>query len=193
MKTNLQLPVSLPLPKLHVWSEADNEQLRLLSTRFSPPQVDLEEARRLDPLTREIMMKKIRTSKRHQTIDDILLSELDRFYDFCYMQPGDLIFYLYPFFSAFIDDPKIDSSDFYLYSFEHLFSEILNLLNEKEEILLQQAFQVMYERSWFVHVSGSLDNSSESLNVEILSDLDFDACPQLLRFIGVYLNPTLNC
>ncbi len=188
MKTNLPLPISLPLPKLHVWSEKDDEQLRLLSSRFSPPQIDFEEASMLDARTRWI-----RKSKRHLKIDDILLAELERFYDFNLMQPGDLIFYLYPVFSAFIKDPKIDIADFYLYSFERLFADILNILNEEEELLLRHAFQVMYESSWFVDISASPENSSEGLHIEVASDHEVDTCPQVLKFRLVYLDPILIC
>ena len=188
MQTNLALPISLPLPKLHVWSEKDDDGLRLLSSRFSPPQVDFEEASMLDARTRWT-----RKSKRHLTIDDIPLAELERFYDFNLMQPGDLIFYLYPVFSAFIKDPKIDISDFYLYSLDRLFADILNILSDDEKILLRHTLQVMYERSWFVDISGTSESLSESLHVEIESDLDFNSCPHLLKFLLVYLNPILNC
>lgn len=172
--------LQLPLPKVHLWTEEHDKRLKLLSGRFSPPEVDFEEATMLDERTRWI-----RKTKRHLTIGDIELSELERFYDFCYMPPGDLIFYLYSVFSAYMDDTRIDTSDFYLYSFDSLLTEILNILDEKEKELIRQALHVMYECNWSAFASGSVEDIAQGLHVWIDSDLDIGGCPNIQKFLNI--------
>ena len=172
--------MQLPLPKLHLWTEEHDKRLKLLSSRFSPPQVDFEEATMLDDRTRWD-----RKTKRHLTIDDIKLSELERFYDFCYMQPGDLIFYLYSVFSAYMNDTRIDASDFYLYSLDRLLTEILKILDEEEKELIRQALHAMHERNWAAYASGSVEDPTQGLYVWIDSDIDIGNCPNMQKFLNI--------
>ena len=174
------------LPKVHLWTESHDSELKLLSCRFSPPQVDFEEASMLDARTRWI-----RKSKHHLSIDDIALVELERFYDFCYMQPGDLVFYLYSVFSAYMVDTTIDTSDCFLYSFDHLLPKILHMLDEKENELVRQAFQVMYECNWQAYGSDSTEGNEQGLYIQIGSDLDVEQCPNMLKFLNICKMPRL--
>ena len=175
--------IQLPLPKVHLWTEEHDKRLKLLSGRFSPPQVDFEEATMLDERTRWV-----RKTKRHLTIVDVELSDLERFYDFCYMQPSDLIFYLYSVFSAFMNDTRIDTSDFFLYSFDRLLAEILSVLDEEEKELIRQALYVMYECNWAAYASGSVEEIAEGLRVWIDSDVDISSCPNIQTFLNIRKN-----
>ena len=130
----------------------------------------------------------VRKTKRHLTIVDIELSELEKFYDFCYMLPGDLIFYLYPVFSAYMADTRIDTSDFFLYSFDRLLAEILNVLDESEKELIRQALYVMYECNWAAYASGSVEDPTQGLYVWIDSDIDIGNCPNMQKFLNIRKN-----
>lgn len=123
--------------------------------------------------------------KRHLTIDDIELSELERFYDFCYMQPGDLIFYLYSVFSAYMNNTRIDTSDFYLYSFDSRLTEILKILDEEEKELIRLALHAMHERNWAACASGSIEDPTQGLYVWIDSDIDIGGCPNMQKFLNI--------
>ena len=101
------------------------------------------------------------------------------------MQPGDLIFYLYSVFSAYMVDTRIDTSDFYLYSFDSLLTEILNILDEKEKELIRQALHVMYECNWSAFASGSVEDIAQGLHVWIDSDLDIGGCPNIQKFLNI--------
>ena len=175
--------MQLPLPKVHLWTEEHDKRLKLLSGRFLPPQVDFEEAAMLDD-----RVQWVRKTKRHLTVNDIKLSELEKFYDFCYMLPGDLIFYLYPVFSAYMADTRIDTSDFFLYSFDRLLTEILNVLDEKEKELIRQALHVMYECNWAAYASGSTEDIAQGLRVWIDSHVDIRSCPNIQEFLNIRKN-----
>ena len=173
--------MQLPLPKVHLWTEEHDKRLKLLSGRFSPPQVDFEEAAMLDD-----RVQWVRKTKRHLTVNDIELSELEKFYDFCYMLPGDLIFYLYPVFSAYMADTRIDTSAFYLYSFDRLLTEILSIIDEKEKELIRHALHVMYECNWSAYASGSVEDIAQGLHVWIDSDLDIGGCSSMQEFLSIH-------
>ena len=138
-----------------------------LSDKFAPPKVNLREAQILDDYGDESYAKII---VNHKKPDDVKREELD-YYGWVYpfMEPEDLIFYLYPLLIEYKEDRGIDCIDSFMYSMDREISNLLAKLREEEIEVLKIALKEIWK-------FGSKDN----LN-------DWYQCENIQKFIGVNL------
>ena len=77
-----------------IWQTKAAVQVYSLSKSFSPPQVDLREARLIDD---HGATQNSAVTVRHRDPNDVSASELEYYFDvWGFMTPGDLLFYAYP-------------------------------------------------------------------------------------------------
>ena len=136
-----------------------------LSAKFAPPKVDLRKAKILDDYGDESHAKLI---VNHKKPDDVKREEFD-YYGWIYpfMEPEDLIFYLYPMLIEYIKDDGIDCIDSYMYSMDREINNLLPKLSKEEITALKKAFKEIWE-------IGSGDDWN-----------DWYQCNNLQKFIGV--------
>ena len=84
-----------------------------LSKDFGPPKINLRQGRILDDYGSESFAK---MQVNHEKPDDVKLEELD-YYGWVYpfIEPIDLIFYLYPLLVEFKKDMALDCFDSFMY------------------------------------------------------------------------------
>jgi len=178
------------LPRLHVFSETDQQQLKQLSEHFSPPQIDFFEATRLDDdgATSDNRFE----DKRHKTLDDVKESHFKDFREFSYMSPQDLIFYLHPIYNAYSKNKGMDAIEFFIFSLERAIDAIQKLLPAEERNILRHTLRAMIESTWIARISGDIANTNNGLCVEIMSDIDLKDLPHLAEFMQMNQKPELT-
>ena len=141
------------------------EDIYNLSGKFAPPKVDLRKAQILDDYGDESYAKLIVS---HKKPDDVKREEFD-YYGWVYpfMEPEDLIFYLYPMLIEYKKDREIDSIDSFMYSIDREIDNLVPKLSEEEAEVLKFAFKVIWEIG-----------SNDDLN-------DWYQCENIQKFIGV--------
>lgn len=144
------------------------KEIYRLSERFSPPKIDLRKAKILDDYGDD-RYAKLRIA--HRKPDDVTREEFD-YYGWVYpfMEPEDLIFYLYSMLTEYKKDNRIDCIDSFMYSIDRELNNVLPKLSKKEVEVLKVAFNEI----WNI---GSNDN----LN-------DWYQCENIQKFIGVNLS-----
>ena len=87
-----------------------------LSMKFAPPKVDLRKARILDDYGDESCAKLL---INHKKPDDVKREEFD-YYGWVYpfLEPNDLLFYLFAIVIEFKKDNEIDCIDSFMYSMD---------------------------------------------------------------------------
>jgi hypothetical protein len=139
-----------------------------LSNKFSPPKIDLRKAQILDDYGDESYAKLI---VHHEKPDDVKREEFD-YYGWVYpfMEPEDLIFYLYPMLIEYKKDKVIDCIDSFMYSMDREIGNLApKLSNEEVEVL-----KIALKEIWNI-------GSNDDLN-------DWYQCENIQKFIGVNLS-----
>ena len=143
------------------------EDIYNLSDKFAPPTIDLRKAQILDDYGDESYAKII---VNHKKPDDVKRKEFD-YYGWVYpfMEPEDLIFYLYPILIEYEKDREIDCVDSFMYSMDREINKLLPKLSEEEREVLKKAFEEIWKFG-----------SNVDLN-------DWYQCENIQKFIGVNL------
>ena len=143
------------------------EDIYNLSCKFAPPKVDLRKAQILDDYGDESYAKLI---VNHKKPGDVKREEFD-YYGWVYpfMEPEDLIFYLYPILIEYEKDREIDCIDSFMYSMDREINNLLPKLSDGQKSVLKMAFNEI----WKV-------GSNDDFN-------DWYQCENIQKFIGVNL------
>ena len=120
-----------------------HEDIYNLSMRFAPPKVDLRKAQIQDDCGDESFAKLI---VDHKKPDDVKRAEFD-YYGWVYpfMEPEDLLFYLYAMVIEFSNDEEIDCIDSFMYSMDREICELQAILSDEEKQTIKNAFQQIWE------------------------------------------------
>ena len=139
-----------------------------LSESFSPPKVDLRKAKILDDYGDDRYAKLI---IHHKKPTDVTREEFD-YYGWIYpfMEPEDLIFYLYPMLIEYKKDKGIDCIDSFMYSLDREINNLLPKLSEAEVEVLKAAINEIWKIG-----------SNDDMN-------DWYQCENIQKFIGINLS-----
>ncbi|WP_428355849.1 hypothetical protein [Methyloprofundus sp.] len=121
------------------------EDIYNLSMRFAPPKVDLRKAQIQDDYGDESFAK---LTVDHKKPDDVKREEFD-YYGWVYpfMEPEDLLFYLYAMVIEFSNDQEIDCIESFMYSMDREISVLQAILSGEEQQTLKNAFQQIWDIS----------------------------------------------
>lgn len=136
-----------------------------LAKKFSPPKVDLRKAQILDDYGDETYAKLI---VRHVNPEDVKRNEFDYYvWVYPFMEPEDLIFYLYPMINEYNRDNEIEGIQSFMYSMDKELDNLILKLSKEDKEILKSALQEIWK----------IGNSN-----------DFDEwyqCKNIQKFIGV--------
>ncbi|NES25203.1 MAG: hypothetical protein F6K41_41465 [Symploca sp. SIO3E6] len=135
-----------------------------LSSKFSPPKIDLRMAEILDSYGDESHAK---LPINHNRPEDVTREEFD-YYGWIYpfMEVEDILFYFYPILIEYEKDKKFDCIDSFMYTTDRAISDIQKRLEPHE----REALKLGLTRIWEI---GGNDYA------------DWHQCPNLQRFIGI--------
>ncbi|MFK8049602.1 MAG: hypothetical protein AB8B81_14345 [Halioglobus sp.] len=135
-----------------------------LSKSFGPPKISLRDGQILDDYGSEKFSK---LPIDHKSPDDVKLEEIE-YYGWVYpfLEPRDLIFYLYPLLVEFQKDMSLDCFDSFMYSMDRELEGLLESLSSEQVATLKSAFELVWNL-------GGDDGS------------DWFGCPNLQKFIGI--------
>ena len=142
------------------------QEIYNLSKSFGPPKTDLRQGQILDDYGDESFAK---LKVNHQTPCDVKRKEID-YYGWVYpfLEPTDLIFYLYPLLVEFKKDQEIDCFDSYVYSMDRNIIGLLKLLTTEQKKVIKMSFKLIWDLS---------DEKS----------VDWFSCPNLQKLVGLAL------
>jgi len=177
------------LPRLHAFSDADQQRLKQLSDHFAPPRIDFFEATRLDDngATPDNRFG----DKRHKTVEDVKESHFKDFREFSYMTPEDLVFYLQPIYNTYTQNNDMDAVGFFVFSLERAIDRINDLLSTEEKCVLRHTLHAMIESTWMARISGDATSPDNGLCVEVISDINLEDLPRLAEFMQMNQKPFL--
>ena len=136
-----------------------------LSKKFAPPKVDLRKAQILDDYGDESFSKLFVS---HINPEDVKRKEFDYYISvYSFMEPEDLIFYLYPMLNEYKRDNKIEGIQSFMYSMDREIDNLILKLSREDKEVLKSALQEIWK----------IGNSN-----------DFDEwyqCKNIQKFIGV--------
>ena len=145
----------------------EHEDIFNLSKKFSPPKVDIREAKILDDYGDDTYAK---IPINHNNPDDVKDEELD-YYGWVYpfVEPEDLLFYLYTMVIEYEKNKDLDSIDSFMYSMDREINKLQKTLIDNENQVLKKAFKLIWE------IGGD-------------EWADWYQCKNLQRLIGISLN-----
>ena len=119
------------------------EDIYKLSDKYAPPKIDLRKAQILDDYGDESYAKLI---VNHLNPDNVKREEFD-YYGWVYpfMEPEDLIFYLYPILNEYQKDNEIECIESFMYSMDREINNLLPKLNNEEIEALKIAFKEIWK------------------------------------------------
>jgi len=119
------------------------EDIYNLSLRFSPPKIDLRKVQILDDYGDESFAKLV---VNHKKPDDVKREEFD-YYGWIYpfMEPEDLLFYLYAIVIEYGNDKEIDCIDSFMYSMDREIGILQQTLTDEENSVVKNAFHKIWE------------------------------------------------
>ncbi len=120
----------------------EHEDIYNLSNRFSPPKIDLRKAQVLDDYGDDTYAKK---QVNHNKPDDVKREEFD-YYGWVYpfMEPEDLLFYLYAMVREYKNNKDLDCIDSFMYSMDREINGLQSILTEDENQVLKHAFSLIW-------------------------------------------------
>lgn len=121
----------------------EHKDIYNLSMKFAPPKVDLRKAQILDDFGDESYAKLV---VNHKKPDDVKREEFD-YYGWIYpfMEPNDLLFYLYAIVIEYSKDRQIDCIDSFMYSMDRELANIQLHLSVGDKETLEKAFRIIWE------------------------------------------------
>lgn len=145
----------------------EHEDIYNLSMKFAPPKIDLRRAQILDDYGDESYAKLV---VNHKKPDDVKREEFD-YYGWVYpfVEPEDLLFYLYAIVIEYSKDKEIDCIDSFMYSMDRELSSLQEKLSGDDRAVLENAFNVIWK------VGGD-------------DYADFAQCKNLQELIGISLD-----
>jgi len=103
----------------------------------------------------------------HENPNEVKRAEFDYYaWVYAFLEPEDLLFYLYPMVREFVDNQELECIDSYFYSMDKALCKLVGKLSEDETKVLANAFEVIWEH-------GGDDNA------------DWAQCKNLQKLIGV--------
>jgi len=138
-----------------------------LSMKFAPPKIDLRKAQILDDYGDETCAKLL---IHHKKPNDVKRKEFD-YYGWVYpfMEPNDLLFYLFAIVIEFKKDNEIECIDSFMYSMDREVLELKSTLSKEEIKTLTNAFQIIHEQ-------------------DINANIDWVQCKNLQKLIGISID-----
>lgn len=135
-----------------------------LSKRYGPPIVDLRQAEILDSYGDESRTK---VPVEHRVPEDVTREQFD-YYGWIYpfVEPTDLLFYLYPIAREYEADKRLDCMDSFLYSLDRNVKPLLSQLPKEDQDALREGLR------WIWDVGGD-------------DWADWEQCPNLQEAIGL--------
>jgi len=148
------------------------KNIYILSEKFSPPKIDLRKAQILDDYGDDSHAKLIVS---HKKPGDVKREEFD-YYGWVYpfMEPEDLLFYLYPMLIEYKKDRAIDCIDSFMYSLDRELNNLLLKLSDEDA----ETLKIALTEIWAI---GSNTGSNADLN-------DWYQCENIQKFIDVNLS-----
>lgn len=121
----------------------EHKDIYNLSMKFAPPKIDLRRAQILDDYGDESYAKLL---VDHKKPDDVKREEFD-YYGWIYpfMEPEDLLFYLYSIVIEYSKDREIDCIDSFMYSMDRELSKLQGNLSVADKETLKKAFKQIWE------------------------------------------------
>ena len=108
-----------------------------LSSKYGPPSIDLKNGRIMDDYGDTSCAK---VSVKHKIPEDVSREELDYYHDvYAFLNPEDLIFYLYPMWHEFKNDPSLNCIDNFVYSLEAGIDYLLTEIDESDIKIVSRA------------------------------------------------------
>ena len=119
------------------------EDIYNLSKKYSPPKVNLRQAQILDDYGDDTYAKLL---VNHDSPDKVKREEFD-YYGWVYpfMEPEDLLFYLYAMVIEYENNKELDSIDSFMYSMDREINKLQKSLTEGEKEMLIKAFKVIWD------------------------------------------------
>jgi len=144
------------------------KEIYKLSEKYSPPKVDLRKAKIRDDYGDDRYSK---LNIHHKKPSDVTRVEFDYYgWVYSFMEPEDLLFYLYPMLVEYKKDRRIDCIDSFMYSMDREINNLLRKLSVADAEVLKTAFKEIWKFG-----------SNDELN-------DWYQCENIQKFIGVNLS-----
>ena len=124
-----------------------HEAIYKLSSDYSPPKVDLRQAQIADDYGDESFSQhKI----EHKKPCDVKREDFDHYtWVYSFVEPTDLIFYLYPILLEYERDNDIEAIAPFMYSMDSNIDKLRRTLNESQLAILKEALNKIWELGYY--------------------------------------------
>ena len=120
-----------------------NNDIYNLSLKYSPPKIDLRKAQAFDDYGDESYAKLI---VNHKKPEDVKREEFDYYvWVYPFMEPEDLLFYLYAIVIEYGKDKGMECIDSFMYSMDRVINRLQDTLSSEDQKTLKNAFQQIRE------------------------------------------------
>ncbi len=143
-----------------------HEDIYNLSMKFSPPKVNLRKAQIIDDYGDESYAQLL---VNHKKPDDVKREEFDYYgWVYSFVEPEDLLFYLYAIVIEYSKDKEIDCIDSFMYSINRELPKLQEKLTNDDKVTLENAFKTIWNLSGDDYVGFSqCKNIQELIGISI--------------------------
>ncbi len=152
---------------LSILVSMEHEETYHLSLKFSPPKIDLRQAQILDAYGDESYAQRV---LNHKKPENVSREDFD-YYGWVYpfMEPEDLLFYLYAMVVEFSKDKKIDCIDSFMYAVDKELPVLQKKLTHDDKAALKNAFKTIWS------IGGNDDTDfAQCKNIQELIDISVE-------------------